>query len=106
MDGWMDGWINGWVDELIDGWMDEWMGRWMDGWVDRGRDGRMEGLVHGPDRVTVHPPPPGQSETKFLCSLDLPRYQKSMLSKKGMDYLFRAIFKMAASKIWKSRFVP
>ena len=29
-----------------------------------------EDIVHGPDRVTVHPPPPpGQSETKFFLLL-------------------------------------
>ena len=32
------------------------------------------------------PPPPGQSETKFFCSLDLPRYQKSMPSKKKLGW--------------------
>ena len=34
-------------------------------------------LVHGPDRVTVHPPPPpGQSETKFLLVIGPPRISK------------------------------
>ena len=60
-------------------------------------------IVHGPDMVyrAPRPPPPGQSKTKFFCSFDLPRYQKSMpLKKVGMDYLFWAMFKMAAIEIW------
>ena len=81
----MDGWINGWVDGLIDGWMDEWMGRWMDGWVDRGREGRMEGLVHGPDRVTVHPPPPDQDSLRpsFFAPWTSPDIKSQCYQKKG-----------------------
>ena len=45
-------------------------------------------VVHGPDRVTVHPPPPQDSlRPSFYCSLDLPGYQKSMPSKKSWDGL-------------------
>ena len=45
-------------------------------------------VVHGPDRVTVHPPPPRTVwDQVFFCSLDLPRYQKSMPSKKSWDEL-------------------
>ena len=46
-------------------------------------------IVHGPDRVTVHPPPPPQDSLRpsFYCSLDLPGYQKSMPSKKSWDGL-------------------
>ena len=65
-------------------------------------------IVHGPDRVTVHPPPPGQSETKFFLLLGPPPISKvdAIKKKAGMDYLFWAIFKMAAIEIWKSCFVP
>ena len=44
-------------------------------------------VVHGPDRVTVHPPPQDSLRPSFYCSLDLPRYQKSMPSKKSWDGL-------------------
>ena len=67
-------------------------------------------IVHGPDRVTVHPPPPppGQSETKFFFAPWTSPDIKSRCHQKkvGMDYLFWAIFKMAAIKIQKSHFVP
>ena len=43
-------------------------------------------IVHGPDRVTVHPPQ-DSLRPNFYCSLDLPRYQKSMPSKKSWDGL-------------------
>ena len=43
-------------------------------------------LVHGPDRVTVHPPQ-DSLRPSFYCSLDLPGYQKSMPSKKSWDGL-------------------
>ena len=36
-------------------------------------------IVHGPDRVTAHPPQ-DSLRPSFYCSLDLPRYQKSMPS--------------------------
>ena len=45
-----------------------------------------EGIVHGPDRVTVHPPQ-DSLRPSFYCSLDLPGYQKSMPSKKSWDEL-------------------
>ena len=40
-------------------------------------------LVHGPDRVTVHPPP-GQSETKFLLFIGPPRISKVDAIKKKL----------------------
>ena len=45
-----------------------------------------EHVVHGPDRVTVHPPQ-DSLRPSFYCSLDLPGYQKSMPSKKSWDGL-------------------
>ena len=45
-------------------------------------------LVHGPDRVTVHPPPlpPGQSETKFLLFIGPPRISKVDAIKKKLGW--------------------
>ena len=41
-------------------------------------------LVHGPDRVTVHPPPLGQSETKFFLLLGPPPISKVDAIKKKL----------------------
>ena len=42
-------------------------------------------VVHGPDRVTVRPPPPpGQSETKFLLFIGPPRISKVDAIKKKL----------------------
>ena len=43
-------------------------------------------VVHGPDRVTVHPPPPGQSETKFLLFIGPPRISKVDAIKKKLGW--------------------
>ena len=46
-------------------------------------------IVHGPDRVTVHPlppPPPGQSETKFLLFLGPPPISKFDAIKKKLGW--------------------
>ena len=46
-------------------------------------------LVHGPERITVHPPLMKSLRPSFVCSLDLPQYQKSIPSNKSrMNYLF------------------
>ena len=42
-------------------------------------------LVHGPDRVTVHPPP-GQSETKFFLLLGPPPISKVDAIKKKLGW--------------------
>ena len=49
--------------------------------------GKIALVVHGPDRVTVHPPPQDSLRPRFFCFLDLPRYQKSMPLKKSWDGL-------------------
>ena len=44
-------------------------------------------IVHGPDRVTVHPPPPpGQSETKFLLFIGPPQISKVDAIKKKLGW--------------------
>ena len=46
-------------------------------------------LVHGQERVTVHPPPVKVRDQVCICLLDLPLNQNSMPSNKSrMDYLF------------------
>ena len=63
-------------------------------------------LVHGPDRVTVHPPPMKVLDQVFLLvrpplisKIDAIKYKSD-----GLPILGH--FKMAAIEIWKSRFVP
>ena len=54
-------------------------------------------VVHGPDSL----------RPSFFAPWTSPNIKSRCHQKKvGMDYLFWAIFKMAAIKIWKSRFVP
>ena len=43
-------------------------------------------LIHGPDRVTVHPPPPGQSETKFFLLIGPPPIAKVDAIKKKLGW--------------------
>ena len=43
-------------------------------------------IIPGPDRVTVHPPPPGQSETKFLLFLGTPPIAKVDAIKKKLGW--------------------
>ena len=58
-------------------------------------------LVHGPDRVTVHPPRTVWDQV-FIVPWTSPDIKSRCHQKKvGMDYLF-----WAAIEIWKSRFVP
>ena len=57
-------------------------------------------IVHGPDRVTVHPPPLGQSETKFLLFLGpLPISKVDAIKKKlGWTTCFGPFSKWPPSK--------
>ena len=58
-------------------------------------------VVHGPDRVTVHPsPPPGQSETKFLLFLGPPPISKvdAINKKLGWTTCFGPFSKWPPSK--------
>ena len=63
-------------------------------------------LVHGPDRVTVHPPPMKVWDQVFLL-VKPPLISKVDAIKYKSDGLpILGHFKMAAIEIWKSRFVP
>ena len=63
-------------------------------------------LFHGPERVTVHPPPMKDLDQVFLLIRPSPTSKVATINQKADGLPILGHFKMAAIEIWKSRFVP